>query len=292
MEGRTPPDRLPRIPGHQAVGRVVDCGAGAAGLSLDQRVGVGWIASACGHCHFCQRGDENLCPSFRATGRDIDGGYAEYMVVDARFVCPLPPSLTDEQAAPMFCAGAIGHRSLRLSELRNGQALGLTGFGGSAHLVLQLARYRFPDSPVLVFARDEEARELARQLGATWAGDIGEQPPRLLDAIIDTTPVWRPVIEALAVLAPGGRLVINAIGKEEHDLDQWQRLDYPRHLWMEKEIRSVANVTRRDISEFLSLAAAIGIQPTITTYPLEEANRALIELRTHPVTGARVLLNQ
>ena len=190
----------------------------------------------------------------------------------------------------MLCAGAIGYRALNLSNIEDGQPLGLTGFGASAHLVLQLARHRFPNSPVFVFARDADARQFALRLGAVWAGDTTDRAPEALHAIIDTTPVWKPVIEALANLRPGGRLVINAIRKENVDKQELLRVSYHEHLWMEREIKSVANITHFDIAEFLPLAGEIPIRPKVTTYPLEEANKALMELKRGRVKGAKVLL--
>lgn len=289
IEGRTPPPRLPMVPGHQVVGRVVAHGPGAGRLPLGTRVGAAWIYSACGRCSACLAGNENLCPEFQATGRDAAGGYAELMTAPEAFVYPIPDVFTDEEAAPLLCAGAIGYRSLRLANLADGQPLGLTGFGGSGHLVLKMAQHRYPRSPVYVFARNPEERAFALELGAAWAGDTEDTAPQLLAAVIDTTPAWKPVVEALRNLAPGGRLVINAIRKEEGDKEKLLRLDYPRHLWMEKEIKSVANVTRRDVQEFLALAAQTGIRPEVELYPLEEANQALVALRTKRVRGAKVL---
>ncbi len=289
IEGRTPPPRLPVIPGHQAVGRVERVGEQVTGIRPGERVGVAWIYSACGACEQCRSGNENLCADFRATGRDAPGGYAEYMTVPASFVHPIPEGLTDYQAAPLLCAGAIGYRSLNLTGLRNGEILGLFGFGASAHLVLKMVRARFPATKVFVFAREEAERAFATELGAAWAGPIGATPPELIRAGIDTTPVWTPVLAALEALAPGGRLVINAIRKEPSDRHVLASLDYPRHLWMEKQITSVANVTRRDVRDFLSLAASIPLHPEIEAYPLGDANRALIELKGRRIRGAKVL---
>ncbi len=289
VEGRAAPRRLPLTPGHQVVGRVTRVGPGVPGVAMGDRVGVAWIASACGRCHWCQHDLENLCPDFQATGRDRDGGYAERMVARADFVYPLPPGLDDHAAAPLLCAGAIGYRSLRLTGLVDGEPLGLTGFGASAHLVLKLVRHRWPRSEVFVFARDPVEREFALSLGAVWAGGIGARPPRLLRAVIDTTPVWTPVLEALAVLEPGGRLVVNAIRKEARDQEVWSRLDYPAHLWLEKEVKSVANVTRGDVREFLAIAAELSLTPEVELYPLTDANRALRALRIGGLRGAKVL---
>ena len=283
IEGRTPPPNLPVVPGHQIVGRVAKLGSGATKWCEGDRVGVGWIYSSSGAA------DENLSPAFRATGRDANGGYAEYVTVPENYSYSIPDCYSDVEAAPLLCAGAVGYRALKLTNLRNGQSLGLTGFGGSAHLVLQLVRHQFPNSPVFVFARDPTQQEFALKLGATWAGDTLDRAPQLLDAIIDTTPAWKPVVAALANLRPGGRLVINAIRKEERDKDALLGLSYHEHLWLEREIKSVANVTHFDLVEFLPLAAAANIRPEVTTYPLEEANRALVELKRGSVRGAKVL---
>jgi len=290
IEGRTPPPSLPIIPGHQVVGRVVQCGPRPTALGPGARVGVGWIYAACGRCEYCRRGYENLCPSFKATGRDANGGYAELMVVRQEFAHPIPESpMTDAEVAPLLCAGAIGYRSLRLANLPDAGRLGLTGFGASAHLVLKLVRHRDPDAEVFVFARNDAERAFALELGAAWAGDTGDTPPAPLDAIIDTTPVWRPVVEGLRHLAPGGRLVINAIRKEHIDRDALAQIDYPTHLWMEKEVKSVANVTRRDVAEFLHAAAEMGLRPEVQIYPFSDANRALHDLKARAVRGAKVL---
>jgi len=289
IEGRTPPPNLPMIPGHQVVGKVVALGPDAHGFQVGDRVGVAWIFSACGKCQFCQTNQENLCPDFRATGRDAHGGYAEYMTVSDKFAYKIPDIFSDFEAAPLLCAGAIGYRSLHLSGLVNGQRLGLTGFGASGHLMMKLAAHFYPDSEIYVFARSHAERQFAIELGANWAGDTHESAPHALDAVIDTTPAWKPVVEALSNLAPGGRLVINAIRKETADQDYLLKLDYPLHLWLEKEIKSVANVTRRDVSEFLNLAADMAIKPELQVYPLEAANEALMKLKERKILGAKVL---
>ncbi|MCB1741445.1 MAG: alcohol dehydrogenase catalytic domain-containing protein [Gammaproteobacteria bacterium] len=284
IEGRTPPPRLPVIPGHEVVGRVESRGSRARRFHEGDRVGVGWIHHSSGAAH------ENLDPAFSATGRDVDGGYAELMTVDERYAQPVPASFSSAKAAPLLCAGAVGYRALSLCGLRDGQALGLTGFGGSAHLVLQLARCLYPNSPICVFAREAMVREFALELGAAWAGAIRERAPFALDAIIDTTPAWLPVVEAMANLKPGGRLVINAIRKEDRDKQALLDLDYGRHLWLEKEIKSVANVTAGDIARFLPLAEQAGIDPQVQCFPLEQANEALGLLKRGGVRGAYVLV--
>ena len=290
IEGRTAPPVLPMTPGHQVVGTVAGEGRDCRLGLLGQRVGVAWIHSACGECSWCLEGRENLCPDFRATGRDAAGGYAEYMVIPEGFVHPLPQQIDDLEATPLLCAGAVGFRSLDMCRLHNGQGLGLTGFGASGHLVLQMARHLYPGSPVAVFARSRKEREFALELGASWAGDTADRPPHPLDAIIDTTPAWLPVLSAMDALAPGGRLVINAIRKEAGDQNLLTGLDYERHLWREKSIISVANVTRRDVRECLRLAVQIPLRPRVTEYRLEQANTALTELKQGHIRGAKVLM--
>ncbi len=289
IEGRTPPPALPVVLGHQVVGRVEALGSGCKRFLVGDRVGVAWIYDACGACPFCLAGEENLCHRFRATGRDVHGGYAELMSVPEAFVFPIPAVFSDAQAAPLLCAGAIGYRSLRLTGLTGGEPLGLTGFGASAHLVLMLVRHRFPATQVFVFARSPREREFALELGAAWAGDTTDRAPVGLAAIIDTTPVWTPVVEALRNLRPGGRLVVNAIRKEDVDKEVLLGLDYARDLWMEREIKSVANVARRDVAEFLELAAQIPIRPEVEEYPLADANVALREMKNRQIRGAKVL---
>ena len=290
IEGRTPPQCLPIVLGHQVVGRVVKTGAGARRFEAGDRVGIAWVFSACGTCIHCQTGNENLCEQFKATGRDVHGGYAEFTTVAEDFAHDIPERFSDSQAAPLLCAGAIGYRSLQLTGIQDGFSLGLTGFGASAHLVLKIARHKYPNSRVFVFARSQKERDFAREIGVHWAGATERQAPEKLDCIIDTTPAWKPVLEALKNLKSGGRLVINAIRKEETDKNNLVNLDYPTHLWMEKEIKSVANVTRRDVRDFLQLAAEIPIIPDIQEFALADANAALMELKTGKIRGAKVLI--
>jgi len=284
IEGRTEPPRFPIVPGHEIVGQVSKLGVGCTRYKVGDRVGVGWIHSSSGSK------EENVDASFTATGRDVNGGYAEYVVVSEHYTYPIPEVFSDEEAAPLLCAGAVGYRSLRLAGIRDGEILGLTGFGGSGHLVLQLAKYLYPGGKVYVFARSESERSFAMQLGADWSGDTTAPPPAMPHAIIDTTPAWKPVLAALDCLRPGGRLVINAIRKEDADREQMANIDYQRHLWMEKEIKSVANVTSRDIEEFLPIAAEIPLRVEYQSYPLEKANLALRELRAGHVRGSKVLI--
>jgi propanol-preferring alcohol dehydrogenase len=289
IEGRTPPPRLPIILGHQVVGRVEKVGGKVRKFRVGDRVGIAWIYSACGKCQFCLEGHENLCDQFEATGRDAHGGYAQYIAVPEDFAYDLPRIFSDLEAAPLLCAGAIGYRSLRLTGIRDGENLGLIGFGASAHLVIQLARHQYPHSRIFVHARTERERDFARELGAFWAGDPAEHSPEKLHGTIDSTPAWRPIVEALKNLERGGRLVINAIRKEEADKESLLKLDYPGHLWLEKEIKSVANVTRADVREFLQIAAEIPLKPKVQEFTLEEANKALVELKERKARGAKVL---
>jgi len=283
IEGRSPPPSLPVVPGHEVVGEVAARGAGASRFEIGDRVGVGWIHSSSGER------DENLDPRFVATGRDVNGGYAEYLTVGERYAYAVPERFSDAEAAPLLCAGGVGFRALRRCELRNGMTLGLTGFGGSGHLVLQLARFLYPDSAIVVFARSDREQAFARELGADWAGGTEDAPPEPPHAIIDTTPAWRPVLAALRAVRPGGRVVVNAIRKEAGDQALLAELDYASQLWQEKTLTSVANVTAEDIRSCLRVAASAGIRPAVETRPLAEANEALGVLREGHLRGAQVL---
>jgi propanol-preferring alcohol dehydrogenase len=290
IEGRTPPHIYPVIPGHQVIGTVLQHRGKRQDIQVGDRVGVAWIYSACGKCNYCLSEQENLCPGFMATGRDAHGGYAEYMVAEENFVYKIPGNFTDSEAAPLLCAGAIGYRSLALCNIHDGNNLGLTGFGASAHLVLKLVQHKLPRIGVYVFARSRTERDFALRLGCRWAGNTTDKPLVELDSIIDTTPVWSAVVEALSCLKPGGRLVINAIRKEEADKEYLLKLNYPAHLWMEKEIKSVANVTRRDVEEFIRLANEMSFKPEVEEYPFEMANEAILDIKNRKIKGAKVLL--
>ena len=211
------------------------------------------------------------------------------MTVREDFAYKIPDLFSDAEAAPLLCAGAIGYRSLKLSGLCDGQTLGLSGFGASGHLVLKMTRYLFPGSEIFVFARSEEEQVFARILGASWAGDISDIPPAKMNAIIDTTPVWKPVVSSLINLKPGGRLIINAIRKDSSDKTILSSIEYSEHLWMEKEIKSVANITRKDVKEFLDIASKVPIKPEVQIYSFEDANQALVDLKRKHVKGAKVL---
>ena len=283
VEGRLTAPRYPVIPGHQVIGRVERVGEGVTDVQEGDRVGVAWIHSACGRCEWCRTGRENLCPWFRSIGCDENGGYAEYVTVPAAFAQTIPAALSDVAAAPLLCAGAIGWRSLRLTGIVDGQPLGLTGFGASAHLVLQLARQRFPQSPVYVFARNARERDFARELGAAWAGASGEAPPEELDAAIVFAPDGALVPAALAALAKGGTVV--CAGIHMSDLPS-----FPYDLlWGERSVRTVANLTRRDGEEFLALAPRVPVRTTVRPYALERAGEALDDLRAGRITGAAVI---
>ncbi len=289
IEGRISSIKFPVVPGHQVVGIVVKAGLGSSKFKIGDRVGVAWIFSSCGKCKFCLKGNENLCDRFLATGRDVNGGYSEYMIAPEKYVHPIPDFFTDSEAAPLLCAGAIGYRSIQLAQLKDGDKLGLMGFGASAHLVLKMVKHLYRSTKVFVFARKNEERLFAKELGAEWSGDITERSPDKLDCIIDTTPVWKPIVEALYNLEKGGRLVINAIRKEDTDKEYLQRFSYTDHMWMEKEIKTVANVTAKDVTDFLELAAKASIKPHVQIYPLEDANKALLELKEQKIRGAKVL---
>ncbi|MFP4068116.1 MAG: zinc-dependent alcohol dehydrogenase family protein [Spirochaetota bacterium] len=290
IEGRTVPSRLPVIPGHEIIGRIDAVGELVTEHAVGDRVGVGWYFDSCGRCTYCRSGRENLCEQFTATGRDADGGYAEYVVVPERSAHPIPDVFEDSEAAPLLCAGAVGYRALLRANLSPDGTLGFFGFGASAHLVLQMARHLYPEARMFVFTRSGVKQRFARSLGAHWAGAPGSEPPEALDAAIDTTPVWEPILEALRILAPGGRLVVNAIRKEGYDRQKLAEIDYARHLWEEKELTTVANVTREDIRHALETAAEVPVHPTVKPYTLREAGRALIDLKYGRTTGAGVLI--
>ena len=285
VEGRLMPTKLPIVPGHQVVGVVADKGKSVTKFKGGERVGITWLYSACGKCGFCKAGQENLCENARWTGKDADGGYAEYMVIGEDFAYSLPERFSDLQAAPLLCAGVIGYRTLRLAEINDGETIGLFGFGASAHIVIQIIKYKFPNSDVFVFTKTAEHAKLAEKLGAVWTGRSGDKPPARLNKAMDFTPVGECVRDALAVLNRGGRLVINAIRKET----AVPPLDYAEYLWLEREIKSVANVTRKDAEEFLPLAAEIPIVPTIEEFPLEQANEVLIKIKHSQLCAAAVL---
>jgi propanol-preferring alcohol dehydrogenase len=280
-EGEIALPRLPVVPGHQIVGQVDALGAGVTRYALGDRLGVPWLYSTCGVCDYCQRGLENLCDNARFTGQHVDGGFAESMVVPADFAYPIPPDFPDEQAAPLLCAGVIGYRSLRLSEIKPGRRLGLYGFGASAHVTIQVARHW--GCQVYVFTRSEEHQRHALELGAAWAGQAQDTPPAPLDSAITFAPAGWLVPQALRALRKGGTLAINAI-----HMSPIPELPYDL-LYGERTLRSVANATRQDAVDLLRLAAEIPIHTDVEMYPLAEANAVLQRLKRAEVQGAAVL---
>ncbi len=281
IEGDLVAPSYPVIPGHQVVGRVMMAGESVAEGLIGQRVGAYWMHSACGKCEYCLRGLENLCPSAQFTGFHVNGGFAEYILADARFIVPIPQAFTDEQAAPLLCAGMIGYRSLKKSDLEPGERLGLFGFGASAHLVLQIARHW--NCEVSVFTRSKAHQQHALEMGAAWAGTVDQIPDKLLDRAILFAPTGDLVPAALKSVRPGGTVAINAI-----HLSLIPAMPYGL-IYGERTLRSVANVTRKDASEFMSLAQEIGIHSTVQLYDLAEANRALADLKSSRFNGEAVL---
>jgi propanol-preferring alcohol dehydrogenase len=285
VEGRLKPEKLPVVPGHQVVGKVVEKGKAVTKFQIGDRVGITWLYFSCGECYFCRSGSENLCGRAKWTGKDANGGYAEFIVIGEDFAYPIPEQFSDSQAAPLLCAGVIGYRTLRLADVTDGERIGLFGFGASAHIVIQIIKYKFPNSSVYVFTKTAQHAELAQNLGAVWTGRSGDKPPENLNKIMDFTPAGECVKDALRVLERGGRLVINAIRKET----PVPPLEYAEYLWLEKEIKSVANVTRRDAEEFLPLAAQIPVIPTIEEFPLSDANEVLGLIKHSKLRAAAVL---
>ncbi len=281
VEGDIHPPRLPLTPGHQVVAEVSRLGEGVQGLRPGQRVGVPWLYGACGKCEFCLRGEENLCPYAQFTGFHVDGGFAEWMVARADYVLPLPDALTDMQAAPLLCAGIIGYRSLHKADVKPGERLGLFGFGASAHLAIQVARYW--GCEVYAFTRSAEHRRHAELLGAAWTGTADQQPPKPLDRAITFAPAGGLIPLALEKLRPGGTLAINAV-----HLSPIPQMDYGL-IYGERTLRSVANATYQDGVEFVKLAVEIPLHSSVSEYPLEGANQALLDLKNSRLNGEAVL---
>ena len=280
-EGELTPPRYPIIPGHQVVGMVEMLGEGVEGLEIGQRVGAAWLGQTCGKCAFCLRGEENLCPQARFTGFHHDGGYAEWMVAEAGFVYPLPGELSERQAAPLLCAGIIGYRALRKTGLQPGERLGLYGFGASAHLAIQIARYW--ECEAFVFTRSRSHQRHAEALGAAWVGTPDQAPPQPLDRAVSFAPAGEIIPQALAALRPGGVLAINAV-----HASSIPEMPYSL-IYGERVLTSVANATRQDGMELLELAVKIPLQPDTVTYPLEDANEALLDLKYSRLNGEAVL---
>ncbi len=282
VEGELPSKKLPIIPGHEIVGVVDIIGEGVTRFQTGDRVGVAWLNSTCGTCDFCVKGKENLCEKSHFTGYDVDGGYAQYTVVSEDFAYPIPDGFPDLEAAPLLCAGIIGFRSLCLSDIEKGGRLGLYGFGASAHIVIQVATYW--GCEVFVFSRSEEHRKLAQKLGATWTGRAEEDPPAKLQSAIIFAPAGKLVLDALRVLEKGGTLALAGIY-----MTPIPEMDYQEHLYYEKTIRSVANSTRKDAEDILSLAVEIPIRTEVQAFALQEANRSLLLLKQGKIQGAGVL---
>ena len=282
VEGELPPKKRPVIPGHEIVGIVEAIGENVTRFRKGDRAGAAWLNSACGTCHFCLRGKENLCEKARFTGYDVDGGYAEYTIVSEDFAYPIPEGFSDLEAAPLLCAGIIGFRSLRLSDIEKGGRLGLFGFGASAHIVIQVARYW--GCEVFVFSRGEEHLKHAKELGAVWTGRAEEDPPVKLQSAIIFAPAGNLVLDALRVLDKGGTLALAGIY-----MTPIPELDYQKHLYYEKTIRSVTNSTRQDAEDILALASEIPIRTEVQEFRFEEANRSLLLLKQGNVRGAGVL---
>ncbi|HEY0942613.1 MAG TPA: zinc-dependent alcohol dehydrogenase family protein [Steroidobacter sp.] len=281
VDGELPDPRLPVVPGHEIVGTVVACGEGAA-FSPGTRLGVPWLGYTCGRCEFCASGRENLCDQAAFTGYQLDGGYAEHALADARYCFELPAGIDDVHAAPLLCAGLIGYRSWRMAD--NARHLGIYGFGAAAHLVAQVARHKGQDVYAFTRPGDSVAQRVAMQLGARWAGGSDERPPVLLDAAIIFAPVGNLVPLALQAVRKGGSVICGGI-----HMSDIPAMPYSL-LWGERSIRSVANLTRRDGVEFLALAGEIGIRSSIETLPLGSANEALEKLRAGKLSGAAVLI--
>jgi propanol-preferring alcohol dehydrogenase len=281
VEGELPPQQPTLIPGHQIVGEVVD--GATAEIPVGTRVGVSWLGGTDGTCSYCRRGMENLCDSPTFTGYTVAGGYAEYTLARSDFVFPLPDGLDDLHAAPLLCAGIIGFRSLRVAGVEPGERVGLFGFGASAHLAIAVLHAWKCD--VYVSTRGKSHRALAESLGATWVGSETEKPPVELDRAVTFAPSGDVVIAALASLRKGGVVAINAI-----HLDRIPEFDYDRLLWGERQLRSVANMTRADARDFLALAAQIKLKPKVTVFPLEQANEALLAVKNDAVDGAAVIV--
>jgi propanol-preferring alcohol dehydrogenase len=282
VEGELPDAKLPIIPGHQVVGQVVKCGGHAARFKEGERVGVAWLYSADTTCPYCTRGNENLCPSAQFTGYHQNGGYAEYIVIPEKFAYAIPDIFNDDEAAPLLCAGIIGYRALRLSQIKPGQRLGLIGFGASAHVAIQVAIHW--DCQVHVFSRSQEHRSLANKLGAVWTGTSKDEPPEKMDSIVNFTPAGPTVLDGMSLLDKGGTQALAGIY-----MSPIPEMDYTQYLYHERTLRSVANATRQDGEDLLKIAAEIPIHTTTTAFELEEANRVLKLLKDSQIDGAAVL---
>jgi propanol-preferring alcohol dehydrogenase len=282
IEGELPDVNLPIIPGHQIIGNIEKMGNKAARFKEEDRVGVAWLYSTEDDCKYAQQGKENLCDNARFTGYHVNGGYAEYIVIPEKFAYPIPSIFSDQEVAPLLCAGIIGYRALRISEIKPGQRLGLIGFGASAHVAIQVAVHW--GCEVYVFSRSEEHRELARKLGASWTGTSDQDPSVKLNSIVNFTPAGPTVLDGMRLLDKGGTQALAGIY-----MSPVPEMDYVKYLYHERTLRSVANATRQDGNELLKIAAEIPIKTTTQIFPLEEANQALQLLKDSKIDGAAVL---
>jgi len=282
VEGELPPHKQPVVPGHQVVGRVDQIGAGVEAFQPGQRVGLAWLGRSCRRCRYCKQGKENLCNNATFTGYDVDGGFAEYAVADAAFAYKVPEGLPADQVAPLLCAGIIGYRAMKLADVERGKCVGMFGFGASAHVALQVARYW--DCPVYVFTRGQTHRQVARQLGAAWVGSAGDDPPEKLNSAIMFAPAGELVLRALELLDRGGTLSLAGIY-----MSDVPAMQYEKHLYYERTIRSVTAATRQDGQELLDLADRIPIRTQVETFELEQANEVLIKLKHSQLKASGVL---
>jgi propanol-preferring alcohol dehydrogenase len=282
IDGDLTQPKLPLIPGHEVVGTITELGAGVDRFKVGARVGVPWLGWTCGNCSFCQNGHENLCDDARFTGYTLDGGYAEYMIADERFCFSIPDGYSDAEAAPLLCAGLIGYRSL--VKAGNGKRLGIYGFGAAAHIVAQVALYQQREIYAFTRPGDDEAQRFARSLGATWAGGSNELPPEKLDAAIIFAPAGELIPQALSTVGKGGTVVCGGIHMSDIPSFPYEL------LWGERQICSVANLTRKDAAEFMAIAPKVPVRTHFESFPLTEANEALRRLRTGGLRGAAVLI--
>ena len=282
VEGELPNAKLPLIPGHEVIGLVERVGGGTGRFKLGQRVGAAWLRSTCGVCRFCRSGRENLCESAHFNGCQADGGYAEFMALPEKFAYAVPDKFSDEEAAPLMCAGIVGYRALELSGVQSGGTFGLYGFGASAHIAIQIAKHR--GGRVYVFSRSPEHRALARELGADWTGTTADDPPTKLTNAVIFAPVGSLYLNALRVLDRGGTVASAGI-----HMSPIPEMDYDKYLYHERKMLSVANATRKDGEELLRIAAEIPVRTTVQTFPLGEANDALRRLKAGSINGAAVL---
>lgn len=292
IEGRIKPFKLPVILGHQIAGIVEKAGENCKKFSIGDLAGATWLYSSCRKCQFCIDGRENLCDEFKATGCHENGGYAEYFVIDEKYAVKIPIYYKNKlsEVAPLMCGGSVGYRSIRLADIKNGENISIWGFGSANHQVFQIIKYLYPDSKIMVHTRNREEQILAKKLGADYVYSLDETPYIKADKAIYTIPVWSILLRALKNLNKGGKIVINLIRMQDEEKQMLLYLDYKEHLWMEKQIQTVANITKKDAEDFLNLAAKIPVKPEIEYYELTDANKALQDLKEGRIKGSKVLL--